>query len=419
MRHEVAARWAAVGAMAVVMAACGNSSTTTGLSGSPVVMATVSPLTGQYAAYGIPTYEGSLAAAKVINDNGGVLGHQLKVDGIDDVSDPGDAVTAVNKEIALNNPVALVGIDGFAIKALQPIFDGHGIVGSFLGGSTAYDVITDPLLYRCNPSDSELSIAQAVAANQKGYKTAIAMNTEVNADQVGYLQKAWQAVGGSYLGSILLLNGQTSYRSEVQKAINYHPDVIFLSLDPTSASVLFANFQQADNLAIPFIGTDALGQPAFIKAVGPAVAQAHMTSVQGSNAQTPSYQAFSTAYQSVNGHAPLTNSSYAFDCTVVFALAIDLAGSSDPSKWVGDITKVTTNEIAKECIDYASCYSLLKSGKAIDYEGVSGPMDFDKNHNVHGPWDVVQATGNADDGTMVLKTITAAQIQQVIQTLGG
>lgn len=418
MRSSRAGQLAAVGAFALLSASCGTESTPSGTSGPPIVMATVSPLTGQYAAYGIPTYEGALAAAKVINDNGGILGHKLQMDGIDDVSDAADAVTAVNKEIALSKPVALVGIDGFAIKALQPIFDGHKIVGSFLGGSTSYDVITDPLLYRCNPSDSQLSIAQAVIAKEKGYKTAIAMNTQVNADQVPGLKAAWEAVGGQFLSSILLLNGQTSYRSEVQKAINLHPDVIFLSLDPTSASVLFANFQQLNNLAIPFVGTDALGQPAFIKAVGPSVAKAHMISVEGSNAPSASYQQFATAYQAANGHAPLTNSSYAYDCTMVFALAIQLAGSSDPSKWVSDIIKVS-NPPGTTVTDYKTAVAAIKAGKKVNYDGVSGPMDFDKNHNVAGPWDVVQASGNADNGTTVLETISADKIGEVIKLLGG
>jgi branched-chain amino acid transport system substrate-binding protein len=406
----------AVAIAALVAGACSLS----GSSGSspPIVMATVSPLTGQYASYGIPTFEGALAAQKVINDNGGINGSKLQIDGVDDVSDAADAVIAINQEIALHKPVALVGIDGFAINALQPIFDGHHIVGSFLGGSTSYDTITDPLLYRCNPSDSQLSVAMAVVAKEKGYATAVSMNTTVNASQYASLQNAFEALGGKFLGTIPLVNGSVSYRSEVQRAVNMHPDVIFLSLDPTSASILFSNFRQLNNLAIPFIGTDGLGQPAFIKAVGPSVAKAHMISVQGSNALSSSGAQFAEAYQQANGHGPLTNGAYAFDCTIAFALAIAHAGNSDPNKWVSHILEVT-NPPGTQVFDFKTAIAAIKAGTKINYEGVSGPMDFNKNHNVAGPWDVVQASGNSDNGTTVLETLGADKIQQVITLEGG
>lgn len=401
----------------LISVSCGGSSTAT--STAPIVMAMIGPLTGQYAPFGTPLLEGAETAAKVINDNGGILGRKLQIDQIDTIGDPGDAVTALNKEIATGQPVALIGPISLEINAVKGIFDRHHIVDGLNAGSSAFDNNTDPWLWRCNASDSQLSVAEATLAQEKGYKTAVAMISTLGGTlaQAPPLQKAFETLGGTWLGTIPINNGQVSYRSEVQKVINLHPDVIFSNYDPGTGAVIFNNFQELDNLAIPFIGADVTSAPEFIKAVGPAVAKAHMLSVQGSDALTSSGQAYAAAYQALLGHAPLSGASYAYDCAMSFALAMDKAGTSDPNKWVNDITNVT-NPPGTQVNDYKTALADLKAGMKINYEGVSGPMDFDKYHNVAGAWDVMQATGNADAGVSRLETISADQIQQVLNQEG-
>jgi branched-chain amino acid transport system substrate-binding protein len=61
----------------------------------------------------------------------------------------------------------------------------------------------------------------------------------------------------------------------------------------------------------------------------------------------------------------------------------------------------------------------LKQGKKINYEGASGPMDFDRYHNVSGAWDVVQANGDAKGETTTLDTISATTIQQALKKEGA
>src|ERR1700680_269869 len=122
-RRSLGLRGAMAGGVLLV-AACGSGSTggsSRGSGGSgPIVMSMVGPLTGSAASQGIPILEGAKAAAKYIDDNGGILGRQLTMDQVDTVGDPADAVPAVNKEIPSGNPVALIGPITLEIKALQP-----------------------------------------------------------------------------------------------------------------------------------------------------------------------------------------------------------------------------------------------------------------------------------------------------------
>jgi hypothetical protein len=55
----------------------------------------------------------------------------------------------------------------------------------------------------------------------------------------------------------------------------------------------------------------------------------------------------------------------------------------------------------------------------INYQGASGPMDFNQYHNVTGAWDVVRSNGDAAGDIETVRTIAAAQIQQAILSGAG
>jgi ABC-type branched-subunit amino acid transport system substrate-binding protein len=65
-----------------------------------------------------------------------------------------------------------------------------------------------------------------------------------------------------------------------------------------------------------------------------------------------------------------------YDAVVVIALAVEIAKTDgiDFAKEINGVTRGGT-----KCTDYASCLELVKAGKDIDYDGVSGPLEFSGN----------------------------------------
>jgi branched-chain amino acid transport system substrate-binding protein len=408
-------------ALAVALAACGKGagSASGSSSGGTITMSMIGPLTGTYAIDGQPILEGAKAAAAEINADGGILGKKLKLDVVDTVGDPADAVPALQKEIAFGHPAALIGPVTLEARAVEPIIDSNGIVDGLNAGSSKFDHNTDPWFWRCNASDSELGVAMAALAQQRGYKTAVIfMSSSATSETLKpVIAAAWKAVGGTLLAEITITPGLSSYTSEVRQAVSLHPDVIFTQLDPGTAAVSYANFKAIDNLAIPFIGTDLEAGADFIKAVGPKVAETTTTSTVGSNALTAAGPLFQKWYRKINGHTPLAGSAYAYDCTIDFALAITKAGTSDPATWVKNIT-VVSNPPGVKVSDYATAVADLKKGIKINYEGASGPMDFNQFHNVTGAWDVVHANGDAGGDTTTVETISGDKIQAIVSQGG-
>jgi branched-chain amino acid transport system substrate-binding protein len=65
---------------------------------------------------------------------------------------------------------------------------------------------------------------------------------------------------------------------------------------------------------------------------------------------------------------------------------------------------------------YAAGLAALKKGQKINYNGASGPMDFDKYHNVSGPWNVVKA--GPSGALQMIETISAAAVSAAESKVG-
>jgi len=409
--------------VAMLAAACGAAGSGPGgtasggasSSGGSVHFAAAGAYSGLQAAVGQPILEGTKAAAAVINANGGILGSKLVIDAVDTKGDPADAVTALHQDIALNHPSAIIGPASLEIHGAQPVFDQAQIPDGWNGGSAEFDHNTDKYLWRCNPSDSQEGVAIAAYAILKGYKRAAMYFTNVAASQAfePIITAAFKKLGGSVVATENVTPGLSDYRTEVSKVVAAKPDVIFSQMEPATAATTMKNFQQLGGLHIPIVGTDLMAGSDVIKAIGPAFDASHVVMVQGSNELTGSAGEFVSAYKKANRHAPIAGGGYSYDCTVMFALAATYAKSTSPAAIESAVMKVS-NPPGIKVGDYATGVKDIKAGKKIDYEGVSGPMDFNSFHNVSGPWDVVVASGDSAGDVKTLKTLQPSQIQAAL-----
>lgn len=65
-----------------------------------------------------------------------------------------------------------------------------------------------------------------------------------------------------------------------------------------------------------------------------------------------------------------------YDAIIVSALAVEVAGT-DGAEYANEINGVTRD--GEKCTGYAECLALVDAGTDIDYDGVSGPLDFSGN----------------------------------------
>jgi ABC-type branched-subunit amino acid transport system substrate-binding protein len=392
-----------VAASALLVAACGSSSTPSG-SGSTgniktnsaghVAFGVLSCFTGPLAVLGQAMLQGSQVAQKVINDHGGVLGKQLDLSHADTQCDEADAVPAVRQLLAADSVSGIIGPETQEIAAVSPIVSAAKIPTEFQGGSTAFDKNANPYLWRDSPSDSQLGVAMALYAHQKGYtKAALLFSSDIAQQTIPTPIKAtWEKFGNTIVSNITVAPGQTSYRTQVQQIISAAPDVIFTQLDPQTAAVMFQNFKELDNLAIPIVGTDVTSGNDYLSAITYPIAHAHLISVYGTNATGAAADNFAKAFAAQLGASaqPIAGANYAYDAVISLALAMDKAGTTDGPAVIADM-KAVTNPPGTPCDDYATCLAAVKAGTKIKMDGSSGDLIYNSFNNVFGPYGAFQA----------------------------
>lgn len=399
-----------VGAMA--LSACASSSgTSSNLPTGPVTMGVLSCFTGSLASLGQAMLQGSQVAQRAINDAGGILGKQLNIAHADTQCDEADAVPAVHQLLAASNVVGIIGPETQEINAVAPIVTAAKVPTQFQGGSTQFDKNSNAYLWRDSPSDSQLGVAMALYAYNKGYRNAALIFYSDIAAQTfpPPIMNTFKKLGGNIAINLTIAPSQTSYRTQVQQVIDAKPDVIFIQTDAPTAAVLFRNFKELDNLAIPFVGTDVTGGDDFLKAITYQVAHDHLISVYGTSVSGQATDEFNKVFAEVVGsnQQPLANANYAYDAVVSQALAIDAANSISGPDIDAQLGKVS-NPPGTQCYTYASCLSLIKAGTKINFEGASGPLDYNQYHNTFGPYGAFQQ--DVTNGQQLVQTLTAAQL---------
>jgi ABC-type branched-subunit amino acid transport system substrate-binding protein len=360
----------------------------------------LSCFTGNLASLGQAMLQGSQVAQKAINDGGGILGQQLQLQHADTQCDEADSVPALRKLLASSNLTAIIGPETQEIAADAPIIASAKVHDEFQGGSTLFDKNASPWLWRDSPSDSQLSVAMALYAHKKGYaKQALLFYSDIAAQTFAAPLKATsKKLGDSIVADITVAPDQTSYRTQVQQIIAAKPDVIFTQTDAATAAVLFQNFKELDNLAIPFIGTDVTGGDDYLKAVTYQAAHDHLISIYGTSVTGAPTDEFNRAFGVVFGASqqPLANSNYAYDSIISVALAADAAGSITGADINAKFTQVT-NPPGTACFTYKTCLDLINKGTKINYDGASGPLDYNSFHNVFGPYGAFQVDASGQE----------------------
>ena len=397
-----------LGPVLVLAMSCGGSSSSAGTVG-PINMGQLYEMTGQYPFLGTDFLSGSTVGVDEVNNNGGVWGTKITPYLGDTAFEVTEAVPAM-RQLMTHSLTFLLGPVPLEYPAIKPLIDQAHIPDFAYITDPVYDTQTDKWTYRASVSDSIVARAMAYyAINQGKTHCSLLFGNAANDTSISQaLLPAYQRNGGTILDNVTVVQDQTSYRSEVTKAFSHTPQCIFVQADEQTTATLFANASDLGYLTVPFIGSDTYTNLSLIKAIGLDKASKVLTAVLGTTPTGAAVQHFNDAYKPKYGTVPDYRSQAMYDSVIIAALAMTTAKSSDPNVWVNDISGVTSDETGTQCSDYAACVSLIKGGTKIDYEGASGPMDFDQYHSVFTGEDIIKFDSSGNQVTAL--QITADQL---------
>lgn len=415
-RHlRVLSAGAAAAAAAILLAACASSGSGTGSAGSGnqggITLGELGPLTGPRADIGAAMVQGARLALGVVNSDGGVLGHQVTLDPQDDASDPADAVPAVDKEIAVDHAVAIVGPIIQTAPVVLPLAAKAKIPDLMYGGGAAFDNETSPYFFRLSPSDTEQADAMMAYAHSKGWNTvALAIgNTTGDTSLVPGLEAQAKKLGMTIQRTVTIAVGSTSFRSEITNLFAGHPQAIVGQFDIPSAGVLFGELKQENLLATPWVVSNLWFAKEFFTSVGTAAASGPVY-IANPGTENGGYGDFLALLKQKTGQTqPSNGQTFMYDAVNIWALGAQEAGTYQYPALEQGILKAA-NGPGTACTSYRACLTLLKAHKAIKYVGAASSVTFDNHHNVYGPFDFLHY--NADGSVSTEATMTPQQITE-------
>jgi ABC-type branched-subunit amino acid transport system substrate-binding protein len=412
---------------ALIATACGGSGSHSAggndqfAPGSTLVIADFDPFSGPNAPYGFTEEAGCIPAINLINKAGGVLGHKLACQVVDDRGDPADAVPAAQKLLATtSNLIAIVDQNSGLLTATTPIFNAAKIPEVSIGGDVPFDKNKLPYFWRTIPGDDVAGFALAAYLKSKTSYTKVAGMFTTDSSAQGNVPGLQQGVAN--LGLDLVINqglaiDQSSYATEIQRMLAASPQVMAMESDPQTAGVLFGQMKQAGAL-LPTVLTSGTAPPDWDKAVVAAIGQSDFKKymvrlVQYADSSGPAWTAFNGALLAAAGQvqdaSQHTQDIYAedpYDNVNMIALAILAAKSTDPKQFNAYIPKVVAKG-GTVVHTFAEGKAALAAGHSIDYVGVEGQINFDQYHNSAGVWGVFEPLTNR-----LLAQVTAAEVQQ-------
>ena len=327
----------------------------------PIKVAILAPMSGQVATFGASTKNGAVMAIEEWNAKGGVQGRQIEYTVEDSQCSADPAVNAANKVINQDGIKYIIGeVCSSASIPISTIADAAGVIQiSPTSTNPAVTVNEDgsvkPHIFRACFTDAFQGEIQAkFALNDLSAKTAFILYDQGNDYTRGlaeFFEAAFTEGGGTIVGKETYTKDDTNFSAILTKVADAKPDVILL---PDYYNIVNLVGQQAKEMGItaPMVGGDGWDSSDLDTA---AADGGYFTNHYAPDDPNPVVQDFVNNYKAKYGATPDALAVLAYDATNMLLAAIESVGD-DPA-------------LVKDA---------LASGT---FEGVSGTIQLDANHN--------------------------------------
>ncbi len=225
--------------LAFVLAAVMLLSVTAALAEAPIKIAVIGPFTGPAANYGLACQYGAQVAADEINAKGGL---QIELICCDDEHDPDKSVNAYN--YALDQGAQMIAGTTTTSPCLAVSARAYEERVFMLTPSASSDLVVADKdnMYQICFQDPQMGIipADMIAENKIGTKIAVIYN--ISDDYSTGIYEAFKAeaekVGLDIVSVTTFTEGDTDYKTQVDKAMEAGADLVFLPIYYTPASMI-------------------------------------------------------------------------------------------------------------------------------------------------------------------------------------
>jgi len=345
-----------------ILPACGGGGSST------IKIGLLAPLSGAVPTFGVSTQQGVEIAVKEWNDKGGVLGKKIELVVADSQCSADPAVNAANKLIDQDKVTFVVGeVCSSASIPVAEIVNPKKVVqisptSTNSGVTVDKDGNTRPFTFRACFIDPFQGLVMAKFAAGKGFKTAFVMYDQGNDYTVGLaeaFEKSFTELGGQVVGKETYTKEDTDFSAILTKVADSKAEVLYLPDYYNIVNLVGAQAKDKGVTAVMMGGDGWDSSDLDVKAAEGGFYSNHYDPGDTRPIVVEWLKKFGAAYKDDAGQprVPDALSTLAYDATNLLLAAIQKAGTAD------DTTKVA------------------EAMAGISWEGVSGQITFDPQHN--------------------------------------
>ena len=343
--------------------------------GSSLDLGVLTPLTGAGSFDGPRMLKAMQAVADEINHAGGVAGQRIRLVVEDDETNPEAAVRAAHKLIDVDKVPVIMGTWASAVTtAVAPVcWESKTFLTTVSGADSITHLPHQGYLIRTQPNNQLQATKHAEFIIRHGAKRVFIMAIQAPFAEPTrhYLTDTLTPKGVAVVGSLVYDKDKTSYRSEVDQALNAKPDFLYLNGYAPDVAVVLRDLYRAGYDGTKFCQSYAL--------TGKSVEQLPKEVTQGVITVQPSADVDSAAYAAcvkrLGIAAPDSYEAQATDWISIVALTIAKAGQASGTA-IRDTVRRITNSDGQKVYTAADGLPLLQAGKEVKYSGASGPCTF-------------------------------------------
>lgn len=404
-------RWAAaLASAALALTACSgaqNNSTGNGGGGGDLKLGLLIPYTGEYSWIGENVEEAvKLILDEQVNASGGIDGKDVTFVRGDTEGTVDSGVLAARKLTDTDQVLGFVGPTSLSFTGVrQVVVDTMTPVITPTAGTVEFDTAGTSFFHRTVPSDSlgGRAIVKAITESEdlldgKSFDKVALMVGDAPA-LVSFekpITSAMKEFGLPLSSSMHFSVSRQSYRSEVAQVLRDDPDMIVLVGAPADSASIMRQAKQSGYDGSWFVTQDQTNAD-YVKLAGAKVVEG----VYGlEEAASEDAAGLRKTFSAALGHEPKIFQTNSYDAINVMTLAMYQAAKTDHEVTRATIEKridevanpeqgdvvVTSFEDGKKAID---------NGDGIDYQGLSGPVDFDDYGSITSPFQILQVKGGA------------------------
>ncbi|MBI4364668.1 MAG: ABC transporter substrate-binding protein [Candidatus Latescibacteria bacterium] len=336
-------------------------------------------LTGTTATFGISTKNGIELYIDNLNAQGGIGGKKLRILVEDDQSKPEEAATAVNKLIAQDGVVAVLGeVASSRSLAAAPICQSAGVpmitpsstnpkvteIGTYIFRVCYIDPFQGEVIAKFARNTLHLSKAAVFRDNKNDYSVGLA----------NYFSESFLKLGGRIVSDESYSEGDQDFKAQLTVIKAKRPEFIFIPGYYTEVGLIARQAREL-GLNVPMLGGDGWVSDRLLEIAQDALNGSYLVNHYWESDPNPAVQEFVQSYRKRYGATPDGLAALAYDAAGVLTDAMQRLLKTDPKSF--EALSGPPNADQKDA--RARLRGLIAATR--DYPGVTGRISLDDRRN--------------------------------------